>query len=522
MRKILAVSLITAVMLMPAASYPQELWTSKDGSLRNVDTKAMIVDGQKMYIATRNEIYMARDQKKRWESIFFLPSGDNEIRCIAGNSKNILVGTRRGLFRSQDFGASWKNVFRTIIPEKSSVMTIDISRHDFQKMAIGTERGLFVSDDGGSRWRDVSGILKNKPVRCLTLNKTYLYAGADDGLYMTQYGSSDWQKVYTCQSYSDAGEPSDGTDEIEEPEENTISGVGSMALKEEKIFVATAKRISYSDDACKSWKDFPNQGLRGSINYMLVAVRSEKLYCATTKGLFEFSAQGNRWCELYNGMGKSVNMKSVVFGSEDEKIIWASTDKGLYRLDVGNIADEGYIDIEKNIRSMQVLFDNEPSFKELQAAAMRFNEVNPEKITQWRREARLKALVPKVSVGFDNSKSNTYEIYTSATKDYVIAGPDDVSEGFDMSVSWDLGNMIWSDDQTSIDNRSKLTTQLRNDILDDLRRAYFERKRLQFELINFPSRDSKMRFEKELRIQELTQAIDDLTGNYLSEHRKNI
>jgi hypothetical protein len=27
-----------------------------------------------------------------------------------------------------------------------------------------------------------------------------------------------------------------------------------------------------------------------------------------------------------------------------------------------------------------------------------------------------------------------------------------------------------------------------------------------------------MRFEKELRLRELTQAIDDLTGNYLSEH----
>ena len=29
-----------------------------------------------------------------------------------------------------------------------------------------------------------------------------------------------------------------------------------------------------------------------------------------------------------------------------------------------------------------------------------------------------------------------------------------------------------------------------------------------------------MKFEKELRLQELTQAIDDLTGNYFSEHMK--
>ena len=60
--------------------------------------------------------------------------------------------------------------------------------------------------------------------------------------------------------------------------------------------------------------------------------------------------------------------------------------------------------------------------------------------------------------------------------------------------------------------------QLRNDILDDLRRAYYERKRVQFELMTNPPKDLNLKFEKELRLQELTQVIDDLTGNYLSEH----
>jgi hypothetical protein len=33
-----------------------------------------------------------------------------------------------------------------------------------------------------------------------------------------------------------------------------------------------------------------------------------------------------------------------------------------------------------------------------------------------------------------------------------------------------------------------------------------------------PPRDPKSRFEKEARIQELTQNIDDLTGSYFSSH----
>ena len=198
--------------------------------------------------------------------------------------------------------------------------------------------------------------------------------------------------------------------------------------------------------------------------------------------------------------------------------------------------EDQYVDIERNIKSLKIMFSNEPTFKELQRAAMKFAEVDPEKIRNWRSQARMKALFPKVSVGLDKNNSTNYQIYTSATKDYIVTGPDDISSGVDVSLSWDIGNLVWSqnqnidglkrtgmiwlwsDDQTNIDVRSRLTTQLRNDILDDLRRAYYERRRLQFEFMQYPPTDLKVRFEKELRIQELTQTIDDLTGNYLSEH----
>ncbi|MDD5423598.1 MAG: hypothetical protein PHT32_09330, partial [Candidatus Omnitrophica bacterium] len=186
----------------------------------------------------------------------------------------------------------------------------------------------------------------------------------------------------------------------------------------------------------------------------------------------------------------------------------------------GKYASDQYIDVERNLKGLKIIFDNEPAFKELQRAAMRFAEVDPEKIRKMRSEARLKALLPKVSLGIDRNRSTNSEIYTSATKDYVIMGPDDENDGLDVSVSWELADLIWSDDQTNIDVRSRLTTQLRNDILDDLRRAYYERKRLQFDTMTAPPKEMKARFDKELRIQELTQAIDDLTGNYLSEHMK--
>lgn len=516
--------LVPVFMVMLAAVsdiYPQELWTSKDGSIRNIDTRAIFMDGHKMYLATRTELYASNNTPKgKWESIFFIPSGDNEIACISGNADNLFVGTRRGLFRSRDFGKTWQNVFKTIIPEKSSIVAIDIPGRNTNKIMIGTERGIFISDDNGARWRDSSGVLKHHRVKFIASNNGRIYAGADDGLYSAAGAAYDWQKVFVYINSSDAGDLPEGASDPAEEEEPVDPGINCVTFKGPKIYAASSANILYSGDGTKSWRYLPVTGLRGAINHILVSQTSDKLYCATTKGVFECAADKNNWSELYKGMDKALNVKKIVFGGSDEKVIWASTDKGLYKLEIGDFAADQYVDVEKNLKTIKVIFDSEPSFKELQEAAMRFNEVHPDKIKKWRAEARVRALAPKVSIGFDNSTSNNYNIVAAATapdRDRVVMGPDDINEGFDVSVSWDLANLIWSDDQTSIDTRSRLTTQLRNDILDDLRRAYFERKRLQYELLTSPPVDMRLRFEKELRIRELTQAIDDITGNYLSD-----
>ncbi len=516
-KRVLVAALILNLFSIDAHS--QELWTAKDGSIRNIDTKALFVNGSRMYLATKNELYASSPKSGKWESIFFIPSGDNEISCVGGNYGNLLVGTRRGLFRSQDLGKTWSNVFRTIIPDKSNILSLDVPTSDSSKLLIGTKAGIFTSDDNGARWRDISGNLKNRQAKCLAIRGENMYVGADDGLYLSHDLSGNWQRVFIYSKSMDTGETPEES-QVEEPEDVMEPGINCIAVRGSDVYAAAPGKILHSNDLAKGWDYLPTTGLHGRINYILASRLTDKLYCATTKGVYELLSGKDMWNELYKVMYKAVNVKNIAFAGRDEKAIWASTDRGLYKLEVGAFVESQYIDVERNLKSMKVAFDQEPTFKELQMAAMKFNDVSPDKINRWKTQAQIRALAPKVSVGFDNSKSNTYEIYTSATKDYVIAGPDDISEGFDISVSWDLANVIWSDDQTSIDTRSRLTTQLRNDILDDLRRSYFERRRLQYELMASPPADMKLRFEKELRIDELTQAIDDITGNYLSTHVK--
>ncbi len=59
--------------------------------------------------------------------------------------------------------------------------------------------------------------------------------------------------------------------------------------------------------------------------------------------------------------------------------------------------------------------------------------------------------------------------------------------------------------------------QLREDILNEVTRLYFERRRLQMELASNKSITTTQAIEKDLRLQELTASIDALTGGTFSD-----
>ena len=514
---VLTVSFLS--LLCFGTTIAQNAWVARDGAAGNSELKDAIFSSEGLYLATKSTLYKAKEIKERWEEVFTLPSGgNNEINCLAGRSKLIFVGTKKGLFRSDDFGANWKSIFRTLLPDKNNIVDIELSRYYKARVLIATEKGVFISNDLGNRWEDISGVLKNIPVKCIALNRELMYAGTGSGLYVRAAGAADWERIFV-RSAPERKEVEEQEAAVEDDDERDIS-IRSIAVSDNRVYAGYGKDMIYSDDGGKSWRDFPCEGLRGAINYILISPKNKKVYCATEKSVFEFSDEKSRWLELYRGMQKSINVNSLIFGSDDEKIILAATNRGLYSFESGDYLMDRYTDIDKSMKTLKIVFDGEPTYKELQQAAIRYCDVNPEKIRSWQRDSRMKAMVPKVSLGMANHRSTNSTIYTSATKDYIAIGPDDIYNAIDMSVSWDLGNLIWSDDQTNIDVRSRLMVQLRNDVLDDLRRAYYERKRVQFELMTNPPKDMNARFEKELRLQELTQAIDDLTGNYLSGHVK--
>ena len=78
-------------------------------------------------------------------------------------------------------------------------------------------------------------------------------------------------------------------------------------------------------------------------------------------------------------------------------------------------------------------------------------------LKEWREAARRKALLPDVSLGLDRYVTYLYHWDAGQNSDVLQKGDDVIR--WDITMSWDLGDLVWSTDQTSIDTRSRLMGQ---------------------------------------------------------------
>ena len=80
--------------------------------------------------------------------------------------------------------------------------------------------------------------------------------------------------------------------------------------------------------------------------------------------------------------------------------------------------------------------------------------------------------MPDLSLDYD--KTVTYD----SGLDRYQTGPYD----WGVSISWDMGDIIWNTYEDDVDTRSRLITQLRINILDDINTIYHERLRIKQDL----------------------------------------
>lgn len=378
------------------------------------------------------------------------------------------------------------------------------------KVFVATDEGLLVRESGSGRWISLSGKLAKQPFVRLASYGSVVYAVTPNALYRYDASTDDYKEIFSAgvsreQESAELPSDSERAPLFQEILDVDVPDVG-------EVYLSTRHGIYYTQNDGLNWETLKDTGISfSSLTALEIDPSSHSLWASTQEGIFEL--EDNRWVKRYRGLPTNKVFDAALDSSGR---VYVATNRGFFiygqqRSFPAKGADSSsklfgrYDDVEK-------YFQNEPTIQEVQAMAVEYADVHPDKIKRWQRQSRLKGLVPSVSTGLNRSTTDLMHWDTGGNPDVLTKGRDFLD--WDVGLSWDLGDMVWSSDQTSIDSRSKLMTELREEVLDQVTRIYFERRRGQLALLSDEYENDVI--EEEMRLAELTATLDGYTGGKFS------
>jgi len=544
------------------------VWKKMSSGINESAVSAVAVDPVQpglVVAGTDKAAYFSKDSGRSFQSIPRL-SGEfskiNDIHFDPWERGAVYLATDNGLYAGNIGQNTWQRVFAGRDADARisfAVLT------DQENIYVGTADGLRYKERGEVDWRSFPGELSMGPVYRLAVDDRFLYAVTGTHLYRVDRQDGAARKIFTAGLSQDENGMENGTEVEGFVSVRLIKDLGILTDPGPLLFLASERGIFFSIDRGDSWTRIPGDGLPlkditaltvtggrenshgaqvqpGPVEAPalygagpeeslpadgLPAPYSEntftgQIYAATTEGVFV--QEGRHWPRLYAGMEtNTVNDLSV----DGRGNVYAATDKGVFLLPSGEaVASQSSVVSGQfsettsmnstnsiNYNEIAARFTGEPDVRKVQKLAIRYADVSKRKIDNWKRQARARAFVPVMSIGLDRASTNLYHWDSGQNPDAIIKGKEFID--WDVSFSWDFADFVWSSDQTSIDSRSKLMVELREDILDQVTRLYFERRRTQIEAAA-GDWDPQVRMEKEMRIEELTALIDAMTGGEFS------
>ncbi|MDP2654715.1 MAG: hypothetical protein Q8Q08_11890 [Candidatus Omnitrophota bacterium] len=357
----------------------------------------------------------------------------------------------------------------------------------------------------------------------------YLYAIAGNEVYRVDSNDLSTQKIY-----NETVMEEDADLLINGEETDTV--FNSSALKDmvvldggrQYIFLAADSGVLFKNVDEERWHDLPRLGLvPETVTSLAVAVisshgpenapfvaeepsfpwRGFRIFAGTNNGVYELA--GNQWTATASGMSGGHVLSLAMAGDK----LFAGTDRGVFALSPEESAILGSIS-DAQVATVKERFAKEPTVSEVQLLALEYADVSPQKIKRWQKAAQSSAWMPTLSTGLSRADTELFHWDSGGNPDSLLKGRDYLD--WSLSLSWDFSEVIWNPAQTSIDSRAKLMSELREDILDQVTRIYFERRRMQMELLLDAAADARSHLEREMRIAELTALLDAHTGGGFS------
>ena len=178
---------------------------------------------------------------------------------------------------------------------------------------------------------------------------------------------------------------------------------------------------------------------------------------------------------------------------------------------------QGRTDIEEKLDRLKM---REPIVEEVQQRSLEFFRVDNGRVNGMRAGAAWKAAVPWVeftggATGAGINETTLLDEYQPIENDLPWVKRNANGQAFEgkARLSWNLPNLLFNPEE--LDVSSLMMAQ--KDVINTVTQLYYERRRVQVQLLAAPPRDPVARIQLEMRIEELTARLSGLTGGWFQE-----
>lgn len=464
-----------------------------------------------IYAGTDNGLYQSTDSGATWDRCD-LPGSMGDITDIAiSDSGDVFATSNNGLFRKIN-GHGWEIV--SLKRGLRGVASCSFDGKDSKVFIWSADSVFILREDMMERTGSKKSWDVINDMGCLSGT---VMLSTKSGIFLSRDGMASREKIVMPGRYFTQEE--EPVSEFEESEEAVNIPARIFAGMSGSFTVVTEKGILMIDRNGKVEDFLGTLGITTS-EERYVCDTGENIFLGAGREVYVYSADTGSWRVFFmlTDPGDIAGIKEYVDDAGNRWLL-VTAGRHFYRLNLWGLQKkEPNSDNQWHKRA-------EVSLKEVHEMAIEYAEVSPEKIKSWRHAASWKAILPKLSLSYSESYDDNIELYKSSSAYYVASGPREKGDDWGVDLSWDLSDLIWNESQTSIDVRSKLMVQLRDDILEEVTRLYFERKKVLMELDAMKAavaENTKGKIlEKRLRVEELTGYIDALTGGAFSKALRN-
>lgn len=492
--------------------------------------RASNLDAPLLFTAEKGALFISSDEGATWKSGLKLHGSNTKIhdlKIFPQNPDEYFALTSEGLFAFNIKDKKWKQFYQGTNPKNKSVLSLAQNPTDPDLFYMGTERGVLISKDRGKSWVKAFAELGHQKIYDIEIDENHLeiYFLTGRGIYRYHTGQDSFRLVFNQTiSVSESIDFEESDEPFEEGEENNLD-ISKLILTSHEhygLVVAGKKQLFASDDEGETWEQVSRVGLDASAVVDLVYSELLKtFFIATEKSVFQFFPNERVWKELYDGLASAHIYSLAVSRGHSEKL-FVATRHGIYfrelRPEPVRINALSLLGEPEEIAEINRKFLREPNIRDVQEAAIRYANVSNSKIKRWHYQSRARTLLPSLTFTKDLDISNNIHTDTGSTTtaDTFVQGPDERDKSTDFDLTWDFGDLIFNSSQTSIDSREKLMVELRDEILAEVTRLYYERRRAELDFLVNPPTDPIDFVKAQMRIDELTANLDALTGGYFS------